>query len=284
MYVGDYEFRFKDNGIILNNSANVPSVGNPIWDITKVEGMDLPDVKVSSKDHDGYDGGAVEAQFYSQRTLILEGTLFCHPSDSLELWLDKLKKNFAPTDWSLGFPVSAGAFYAKAPGSPEKFIVAASLGVKYTWDNTRRYNSQAFRIMLQCAQPQWYALTGKVIGPVAVGASLTYYNEGNYPNTGIIKIKNADAVVNPVITLTSPGFGRTIPITATVPTGGYEIWIDLGARYVTLQQGFSSTNWRNRVTSEAGWFRFAPGANQIKLTRTSGGAPTLSLEITDQWM
>jgi len=284
MYVGDYEFRYKPDGIILNNSASVPSVGNPIWDITKVDGMDLPDVKVSSKDHDGYDGGAVEAQFYSQRTIVLEGTLFCHPSDSLELWLDKLKKNFAPTDWSQGFPQSGGFFYAKAPGSPEKFIQAYSLGVKYVWDNTRRFNSQTFKIMLQCAQPQWYALTGKTLGPVAVGAGLTYYNEGNYPNTGIIKIKNADSVVNPVVTLTAPGFGSAIPITATVPVGGYEIWIDLGQRVVLLMQGFSSTNWRNRVTNESGWFRFAPGANVIKLTKTSGGAPTMTLDIQDQWI
>lgn len=284
MYVNDYEFRYKPDGIVLNNDANVPTVGNPIWDITKVSGLDMPDVKVSSKDHDGYDGGAVEAQFYSIRTITLEGTLFCHPNDSLEKWLDKLKDNYAPTSWSQGVPQSGNYFYIKAPGAPEKFCGAYSLGVKYDWDNTRRFNSQAFRIMLQCAQPQWYALTGKVLGPVAVGAGLTYYNEGNYANTGIIKIKNADATVNPVVTLTSPGTGRAIPITATVPSGGYEIWIDLGQKTVSLMQGFNTTNWRNRVTSEAGWFRFAPGANQIKLTRTSGGAPTLSLEIYDQWM
>jgi hypothetical protein len=284
MYVNDYQFRYREDGIVLNNDASVPTVGNPIWDITKVSGMDLPDVKVSAKDHDGYDGGAVEAQFYATRVITLEGTLFCHPSDSLELWLDKLKKNYAPTNWSQGFPSSGAFFYAKAPGAPEKFTGAYSLGVKYDWDTSRRFNSQSFKIMLQCAQPQWYSLTGKVLGPSAVGAGLTYYNEGNYANTGLIKIKNADACVNPVVTLTSPGFGRAIPITATVPSGGYEIWIDLGQRVVLLQQGFNSTNWRNRVTSEAGWFRFAPGMNVIKLTTSGGGAPTLNLEINDQWM
>lgn len=284
MYVNDYEFRYRGDGLILNNLASVATVGNPIFDITKVSGMDLPDIKVSSKDHDGYDGGAVEAQWYGQRTITLEGTIFCHKDDSLEYWLNRLKSNYAPTNWDQGVPLSGNSFYVKTPGTAERFILAYSLGVKYDWDNTRRFNSQAFKIMLQCPQPQWYALSGEVLGPVAIGVPLTYYNDGNYANTGIIKIKNADACVNPRVTLTSSGYAPYIPITATVPSGGYEIWIDLGQRTVTLQQGFNSTNWRNRVTYEGGWFRFRPGANQITLTTGGGGAPTLNLEVQDQWI
>jgi hypothetical protein len=282
MYVNDYEFRYGGNGLILNNLANVPTVGNPIFDITKVTGMDMPDIKVSSKDHDGYDGGAVEAQWYGQRTIGLDGTIFCHKDDSLEYWLDRLKSNYAPTTWDSGVPQSGQFFYIKAPGTPEKFAIAYSLGVKYDWDNTRRFNSQAFRIMLQCAQPQWYALSGKVLGPVAVGVPLTYYNEGNYATAGLIKIKAPGGCVNPTVTLSSSGYLPGIPVTATVPAG-YEVWIDLGQRQVLLMQGFNTTNWRNRVTDEGGWFRFRPGANQITLA-VSSGTPTLNLEITDQWI
>lgn len=282
MFVKDYEFKFKDSGIVLNGESNVATVGNPIWDITKVTGLDMPDIKVSSKDHDGYDGGAVEALYYTSRTVSLEGTLFCHKDDSLELWLDKLKANYAPIDWSEGYQVSGGYFYAKAPGSPEKFLVANSLGVKYDWDNTRRFNSQAFKIMLQCASPQWYALTGKVLGPSPVGASLTYYNEGNYANTGILKIKAPGGCVNPIVRLSTNGINQDIPIAAAVPAGN-EVWIDLGQRVVLLVAGFSATNWRNRVNLENGWFRFRPGSNVMTLM-VSSGTPTLSLEITDQWI
>lgn len=282
MYVNDYEFRFQGDGLILNNLSSVATVGNPIFDITKVQGMDLPDVKVSSKDHDGYDGGAVEAQWYGQRTIILEGTLYCHKDDSLEYWLNRLKLNYAPADWSQGVPISGGAFYVKAPGTPERFTLAYSLGVKYDWDNTRRFNSQAFRIMLQCPKPQWYALTGKVLGPVPVNVPLTFYNEGNYPVTGVLKIKAPGGCLNPRVTLTSSGYAPYIPITATVPSNR-EVWIDLGERTVYLLDGSNGTNWRNRVTYEGGWFRFRPGSNQVTLTVDSG-TPTLYLETVDQWI
>lgn len=288
--VSDYQFKFipggMTTGIVLNGNNNMPTVGNPVWDILSVEGMDMPDIKVSSKDHDQWDGGAVEAGYVSIRTIVIKGNLICHQSDSLEYWLDKLKQNYAPTSWESGFgKFSGGTFYAKAPGVPERYLQAKVTGVKYTWDNTRRFNSQAFMITLQAAIPYWFSTVGKSYS-CAAGQKLTYYNEGNVGVGGLIKIISSGGCFNPGVTWIGDnptfviGFGITTQLLA-----GQEVWLDLEQKTVfkmTTATGAFLANLRGQVNDDA-WFKLKPGGNRLTPSFTSGSA-SLSLAVTDVWL
>src|SRR5690606_4810244 len=89
----DFTIQFGSNGLVLNSDI-VPN--EPFVDITSIEGLDNAPVDSSDRQREGMDGGFVDAEYESLRSIVLNGTVYGSEND-VELYLDQLKANFAPS-------------------------------------------------------------------------------------------------------------------------------------------------------------------------------------------
>src|SRR4051794_20897827 len=97
------EYQFRDDGIPLNTTAQIPFV-----DIESVKGLDSGDLRTTTKDHEGTDGGFVDTKYETLRTVVIEGTVYCDPTQ-FETYMEALKANFGPTDISMPFYIMTDA-------------------------------------------------------------------------------------------------------------------------------------------------------------------------------
>jgi hypothetical protein len=268
----DYSYMFADTGVLLNANNNVPIVGQPIYDVLKVSGLDLGNIRTSMRIAEGEDGGTVEGEYLDPRTIVFEGVVFCHSSDSIEALLDNLKANYQPTR-------NSQPLYIKAPGTEQRIVYCKSLGVKYDLDQARRYNSTSFQIILQASDPVIYGSTVKPIygtlssetigghgfdhafdmgfgGVTTSGSQITIVNEGNKAVGAVINLLGP--VVNP--RLVSDTTGKTLSLTLTAGTSSDTISVDLKKRTVKL----NGASRRGSVVDENGWFLIVPGTNVLR--------------------
>src|ERR1700743_1882487 len=91
--VNDSTFQLLDTGVILNDDTvlNVPFI-----DIEEVTGFDNAPYRQTKRDHEGVDGGFMDAEFETGRDIALIGTVYAN-NNPLETFLDKLKANWAPS-------------------------------------------------------------------------------------------------------------------------------------------------------------------------------------------
>src|SRR5687768_9358567 len=94
----EFSYQLGDAGIILNPD----SLSTPFVDITRVTGLDSPPFRTTERDHEGTDGGFMDAEYEKGRPIILEGLAYANGSE-LESFLDDLKANFAPSRTLLPF-------------------------------------------------------------------------------------------------------------------------------------------------------------------------------------
>jgi len=117
MTLEDYTFQL-NSGVLLNSSILLPFV-----DIDRVVGLDSPPFRETVREHEGQDGGFIDAEFESGRDVILEGTVFAD-SSTIEDYLDDLKANYGP----IRAPVP---FVFKAPGVGERVLFVTFRGCRY---------------------------------------------------------------------------------------------------------------------------------------------------------
>lgn len=275
----EYTFRYSTDGITLNSALNVPTVGSPIWDVQKVTGLDLPEVKMAGKEFDGSDGGVLNAENIKMRTITIEGALIAHPDDSLEVYLDLLKTNYAPMPRdSTHLPGdivdrNVRPFYFKAPGIDERFIFAKSVGLHYEWGGERRYNSAPFLLVLQAEDPTFFSPQLHSM-TVAAEQDFVIWYYGNCP--GIITATIIGACTFPSIDHTESD--RTLSFNSTL-TAGQSAVIDFKSRTAIRNPG--STSIRGQVFVED-WWRLRQGANTIRLN-VGSGTPTIKIAWRDGW-
>lgn len=278
----DYTFRFDTGGITLNSALNVPSIGFPIWDVQKVSGLDLPEVKTSIKEFDGIDGGVLDAENIKMRTITIEGALIAHPDDSLEHYLDLLKANYAPvprdTTYIAGDIVDRNTrpFYIKAPGVGERFIYVKPVGLKYEWGHERRFNSTPFQIILQAEDPILYS-PQSYSATMSINSNFVLGYNGNYPGyiTAIVsgactqmQLRHVEA--DRVLIFNPGATGSLIGIqTATV---------NFKARTAIKSNG---DNMRGAIGIDQ-WWRLRKGVNTLSFI-VSTGTPTVTWIWRDGW-
>lgn len=274
----DYAYMYTDTGVLLNANNNSPVVGAPVYDVYKLTGLDLNNVRTSMRVAEGEDGGTVEGEFLDPRTITIEGTLFCHSSDSIEAQLDLLKSNFQPR--TLDQPL-----YIKSPGVDQRLILCKSLGVRYDIDQARRYNSTSFQVILQAQDPVVYgsvvksfsgALSSEITnghgfdhgydlsfgGISTAGSQISVYNAGTKAVGAIIRLYGP--VTGP--RLLNDTTGRILSFrTSLVATSTDIITIDLKRRTVKL----NGASRRGTVEDENGWFMIAPGTNILRYQAAS---------------
>src|SRR5882672_7106541 len=101
--LNDYEFQLNDSGVRLNSDST-----NPFVDVTKASGLDSAPYRETIRDHEGTDGGFIDAEFEKGRDIILEGTIYGTVAN-VETYLDSLKANFAPVATPIPFYFKPGS-------------------------------------------------------------------------------------------------------------------------------------------------------------------------------
>jgi len=282
MPLTDYTFQL-NSGVVLNDD----SVGIPFVDVDRVVGLDSAPYRETIRDHEGTDGGFIDAEFETGRDLSIEGTAYASVTTS-ETYFDSLKGNYAPV-------TSPIPLVLKAPGVAERVIFVKPRGVKYDWDTARRIGASPVQFLMYAEDPRIYdnLLNNIVIpfgGSATTGYAFSYgfnlsfgatvppngqfiINSGNRPTPALLTITGP--VVDPRITNDTDG--KVLPFSITL-LGGDTLVIDLAARTVVLN---GTTNRRSSMLS-SDWFLFRAGSTFIRFGGASGSG-TLTVSYRNAW-
>lgn len=287
-----FGFQYGDSGVPLNtDSQNLPFV-----DITGVTGLDNAPIRLTTQDREGMDGGYVDAEFEQLRTIVLTGNAYA-PADTMELYLDQLKANFAPSR-------NTQPFYVRPPGIDQRILYCKAGGCKYDWDTSRRLAIAAVQFTLYAEDPAFYSdvvtVVTKGLAPTTVtgrGYNMSFdYGFGGLPTDSEVVITNmGNRPAKGILSVTGPihsgwsitndndldinGNPKTITIDQIINAPDDPVTIDLRKR--TVVQG--TTNRRNAMTTDSRWFMFQPGDNNIRFLGASEGSPTLTIQMQSAW-
>jgi hypothetical protein len=265
-------------------------VALPFIDVQRVSGLDAPPYRETSRDTEGQDGGSVDAEFMSLRTIVVEGTLYA-AIDSVDATLDALKGNFAPSRVSK-------PFYFKHPNIPQRLVNAKPLGVRYDVDALRRLGSSPIQAQLKAGDPRQYSSDPTVLGtgPTSLTGGRTYtrsYNRAygagaasgtlSFDNDGNAYAPAVFVITGPIIDpeISSDEQGKSLSFNITID-GSDTLTVDLLRRTVVLN---GTANRRNTLTFDSTWFLLQPGVNTIRFGGTpNAGAPTISMTSRSAWV
>lgn len=281
--LNDYTFQLDTTGVTLNTDATVPFV-----DVDKISGLDNAPYRETTRDHEGVDGGFLDAEFEKGRDIIIEGIIYTDGAD-VETYLDSLKLNYAPVRTPI-------PLYIKAPGVTERLIYVKPRGVRYDWSSLRRLGITSAQFLMFAEDPRIYDAveTSTTIGyggdaglgfAFPFGFNLDFgggatpggtnvTNTGNRPTPVTFVITGP--IVSPVITNTVTGDVMAFAITLGV---GETLTINTRDRTVYLN---GNINRRNTMTS-ADWFLLQPGVNFIGFGGLSGTGSTMSITFRSAW-
>lgn len=283
MALADLTFKLGDAGVILNDD----SLSLPFVDIDKVTGLDSPSFRETIRDHEGVDGGFIDAEFEQGREIFLEGTAYC-AAGAEETYLDSLKANYAPVQTPI-------PFYVKAPGVGERVAFVKSRGISYDWDMLRRLGMTRIQFKMYAEDPRLYdnslqsfqiPFGGEVgtgfgfnlgfnfgFGTTVLPNGLNVPNQGNRPAPAILTVNGP--VTNPRIINDTQS--KTLEFAIVLGSLDF-LTIDLANRTVVLN---GSANRRNTMTTSQ-WFFLNPGDNFIRFGGTTGTG-TLTVSFRNAW-
>lgn len=288
---GDFEFLFVDDsgvGVLLNSDVS-PTQG--FVDINEVTGLDNPTFRETFRDHEGADGGFLDAEFEKGRDVLLTGVAYA-PTNLMEKYLDELKENFAPR-------TASNRLYFYTPGVGLRFLNCKSRGMRYDWDSMRRTGTARVQFGLYAEDPRIYSypvLTGSKgwsaapsgaqfgfnhgfdFGFGVSSSALLYdqiqiWNDGNRPAPANLYISGPG--VNPRILNDTNGGELLFNLTLVA---GQVLIIDLVNRTVNIANSLTMptpasvprVNRRNALAVDD-WFLLEPGANILRFQLAGGG-------------
>lgn len=268
----DYTFKLGSSGVVLNSDATTPFV-----DIWKVVGLDSAPFRTTERDHEGDDGGFMDAEYEKARGIVLNGDVYCDGS-TLEAFLDTLKENWAPSRTLV-------PFYLQAPGVVERLLYVKPLGCRYDWTTERRYGKVPIQFHCHAEDPRIYSseefsvdvtLGGVVtqgfgfnfgfnfgFGTTTVGGGNNAFNGGNRTTPATFTIPGP--VTNPSIY--NDATGEVMQFSDLILGSGESLIVDTLARTVRLD---GVTNRRNTLVYPV-WIRLVKGNNNLRYLAESGG-------------
>jgi hypothetical protein len=272
-------YLFRDDGITLNTDAVAPFV-----DITSVQGLDSAPLRTTTKDHEGTDGGFVDAELETLRTVVLEGVVYSDPTRH-DAYLEALKANFEPnTD-------PQPLYYGLDSG--DRVVFGKSQGLKYNKTNERSYGKQEFNVTVICGDPRIYSPTVVSSGKIYLSAATSGgrgYPKG-FPFGYGAAVTQSSGSITPGGTRSTPGWyvitGPIInPIIVNDTTGqqwtfttslaaGEQLWINPRIKTVRLGENGPS----RRKTLKGLWWFLQKGQNTFRLQGSGGTAGVTNLEI-----
>lgn len=289
--VNDTTFQLTDAGVILNDDQT-PNV--PFIDIEQVKGLDSAPFRQTKRDHEGVDGGYMDAEFETGRDIALSGVVYAN-NNPLETFLDTLKANWAPSTTLL-------PLYFLTNDTGLRVLFVKPLGCQYDWDALRRTGMAAITFTAYAEDPRIYSATAStVVLPLGAtvftgfafnlgfsfgfgGVSTTtdgsfIYNGGNRPAPVIMTIQGP--VVNPIIMNDTTSSIMQFNITL-----GPTDMLTIDTQYRTIRLN-GTTNRRSALITP-GWFSLLPapqssfGANFIRF-RGASGSGTLAVSYRSSW-
>lgn len=273
-------FQLGDSGTILNTD----SVSLPFVDITGVVGLDNAPYRETERDHEGTDGGFLDAEYERGRPIVLTGTVYAD-SSTMESYLDQLKEDFAPSRTLV-------PFYYKAPGVDERVLFVKPQGVAYDWDELRRIGSSKIKFKCFAEDPRIYnaALsqvtiaysTGAMVGfgfplgfdfgfgSAVVSDSVIVTNMGNRPTPPTFIITGP--VNTPIIRDETNGHILTFNITLAA---GETLTVNTQYKTVMLND---TTNRRSSL-EDPDWFFLEKGDTNIRYTAYDGTGSQMTVQF-----
>lgn len=283
--VNDSTFQLSDTGIVLNDDtiANVPFV-----DIEIVTGLGNAPYRQTKRDHEGVDGGFMDAEFETGRDISLSGVVYAN-NNPLETFLDSLKANWAPSATLI-------PLYMLTNDTGLRVIFVKPLGCQYDWDALRRTGMTAITFTAYAEDPRIYSGTLQTVilplgaftfsgvafplgfsfgfGGVTTTADGQFvYNIGNRPSPVVMTITGP--VVDPLILNDTTSSIMQFKITLGV---GETLVIDTQYHTVRLN---GITNRRTALIIP-GWFMLQVGGNFIRF-RGASGTGSLTVSYRASW-
>ena len=280
-----FSFKIGDTGTVLNpNDMTLPFV-----DLTNIQGLDTPDLRTTERDHEGVDGGFIDAEFEKMRTIVLEGQLISNDPESVMPFLDSLKAQWAVSN-------TAKTLYFGMPGVTDRVIFAKTLGVRYDVNQLWRTGACDVQFMCQAEDPRIYDNNLQVFN-LAQGVAITngfsfnlsfdfgfgapvdpnqtnVFNGGNRPTPAVITIPGP--VTNPIIY--NDTTSNTLQFEIVVASGDY-LQIDLGYRTVKLNGSVS----RRATLIEPDWFLLEEGDNFMRYRASTSGGAAATVSMRNAW-
>lgn len=279
-----FSYQLGDTGTILNPDDQTL----PFVDITDVDGLDSPEFRSTERDHEGTDGGFLDAEFEKMRTIVLSGQVIGDVA-TVETFMDQLKYDWAPRRSTIPLRFAH-------PGVAQRVVFVKPLGVRYSVNQLRRTGCTDVQFTCQAEDPRIYddaVITQQlVIGlPITTGFAfslsfdfgfgapvspegVTINNYGNRPAPGVITIPGP--VTDPVIY--NDTYSHTLSFDIDVATGDW-LEVDLGNHTVKLNGSVS----RRGALLEPDWFLLEPGENFIRYRAGAGGTNPASIAYRNAW-
>lgn len=282
MPLSDYVFQLNSGPVINDDSTGLPFV-----DLDNVVGLDSSPYRETIRDHEGQDGGFIDAEFEMGREIVLEGNAYCAVGNA-ETYFDSLKANFAPV-------TSPIPLVLKAPGVSERVVFVKPRGCRYNWEVSRRIGMSAIQFLMYAEDPRIYdnALVNQIIPYGGLATTGFAFNFGFNLSFGAVVPPDGAFVVNSgnrstpaVMTITGPVTdprivndtdGKTLIFLITLGAGETLV-IDLSNRTVLLN---GVTNRRDSLQN-TDWFLFRPGSTFIRFGGASGSG-TLTISYRNAW-
>jgi len=280
--LNDYEYIFGDEGFLLNADEAGYEAALPFFDVEKVTGLDSPPFRSATRDHEGVDGGYIDSEFMTMRTVTVEGTLYADVNDP-ETICDQLKADFGPVSTSK-------PFYYKHPNKAARVVFGKGQGARFDVDTLRRHGRTPCVLTLVCPDPYIYD-ADDIIGEGSTGSGETGHGfDHGYPLSfgGPSVSLNEVSVFNggnhrayPVVTIYGPidnpsiiANGKSLSFDLTLGRGDY-LRVDLRKRTVVLND---ITSRRNKLVAGSKWWWVEPGvATSVIMT---GGATSFTGSFT----
>lgn len=280
----DYTYQLGDTGVLLNSSPVLPFV-----DIEEVEGLDSAPFRETQRDHEGQDGGFLDAEFEKGREIALTGKAYVDATNA-EPFFDSLKQNYAPS-------TALVPFYVKHPGVSERFVNVKPRGVRYNITQARRYGETPIQFLLYAEDPRLYSnvVDGATIpfgtvstigigfnlgfnldfGGGAVPSSASLAVGGNRP-TPVIFVVNGPCVDPVIRNVTTGDILRFSPLQLL---GGETLTIDTQYRTVLFN---GTSNYRGLLI-DPNWFLLSPGIVEIGYGAATGTGSSLQVSYRSAW-
>lgn len=280
--LSDYEFQLDNTGVLLNGGSVAPFV-----DITKVTGLDNAPYRETIRDHEGADGGFLDAEFERGREIILDGIIYCDTT-SVEPYLDELKSNYAPVRTPI-------PFYFKSSGVNERVIFVKPRGVRFDWELARRIGITNVQFLLYAEDPRIYDNTLNEIvipfgGSATTGFGFSFGFDLSFgtvvPPDGTYIVNNGNRPTPAVFTIDGPVTdprimndtdSKSLNFSIVLASGEF-LTVDLANRTVLFNDDINRRD--ALVTSD--WFLFNPGSTFIRFGGSSGSG-TLTVSYRDAW-
>lgn len=269
-------FKLGDSGIVLNTD----SVSIPFVDIDEVMGLDNAPYRETERDHEGTDGGFLDAEFEKGRPIVLQGTIYA-ASGAMESYLDTLKANYAPSP-------SLVPFYYKAPGVAERMLLVKPQGCRYNWERMRRTGQSPVQFRMYAEDSRIYD-SFETVGsiPFATGATTGFgfnlgfsfgFGAGGGGTDGAFLVNSGNRSTPLEFTINGPcetpsildeTYGHSLIFNIILALGETLV---VNTQYKTVKLG--GTLSRRNTLDEPDWFFLESGSTFIRFRCISGSAPS----------